>query len=85
MDCLISTTAGQPAINDLPGLDRQSLPRTIGNPHWHESTASHQPDGLVLAMTKTEEEEQLVADLDMSLITKMRTFADAAGHCGYLS
>ena len=39
------------------------------------------PDGRVLATTKTGEEELLVADLDMSLITKTRTFADAAGHC----
>ncbi|KAM0691118.1 hypothetical protein Q7P36_009889 [Cladosporium allicinum] len=38
------------------------------------------PDGRVLATTKTGEEELLVADLDMSLITKTRTFADAAGH-----
>jgi nitrilase len=41
------------------------------------------PDGRILATTKTGEEELLVADLDMSLITKTRTFADAAGHCEY--
>jgi len=38
------------------------------------------PDGRLLATTKTNDEELLVADLDLSQITKTRTFADAAGH-----
>lgn len=39
-------------------------------------------DGRVLAQTEKEgEEELLVFDLDLSLITKTRTFADAGGHC----
>lgn len=38
------------------------------------------PDGRILAEAG-DKEELLFADLDLDLITKTRTFADAAGHC----
>jgi len=57
---------------------------TVGSPIMGSTAVGKSailgPDGRVLATTKTGGEELLVADLDMSLITKTRTFADAAGH-----
>lgn len=65
-----------------PGLE---LLGTVGSPLMGKpsdgKSALVGPDGRVLATTKTSGEELLIADLDMSLITKTRTFADAAGHC----
>lgn len=40
------------------------------------------PDGRILSEPGTADEKLIIADLDLSLITKTRTFADAAGHCG---
>lgn len=58
---------------------------TVGSPIMGSTAVGKSailgPDGRILATTKTGEEELLIADLDMSLITKTRTFADAAGHC----
>ena len=69
-----------------PGLE---LMGTAGSPIMGSTAVGKSaivgPDGRILATTKTGEEELLVADLDMSLITKTRTFADAAGHCEYKS
>lgn len=39
------------------------------------------PDGRILSKPATQDETLIIADLDLSLITKTRTFADAAGHC----
>lgn len=62
---------------------------TVGSPIMGSTAVGKSailgPDGRVLATIKTGGEELLVADLDMSLITKTRTFADAAGHCEYLT
>lgn len=41
------------------------------------------PDGRVLSAAKTANEELIIADLDLSLVTKAKTFADASGHCKY--
>lgn len=44
------------------------------------SSAVIGPDGRIL--TEAGQNEQLIfADLDMSLVTKLKTFADASGHC----
>lgn len=39
------------------------------------------PDGRVLSGLGTENEKLIIADLDLSEVTKTRTFADAGGHC----
>lgn len=44
------------------------------------SSAVIGPDGRILSKPGVDE-ELIIADLDLSLITKTRTFADAAGHC----
>lgn len=45
------------------------------------SSAIIAPDGRILSQTDTPSEQLIIADLDMSLITKAKTFADASGHC----
>lgn len=69
-----------------PGLE---LMGTVGSPLMGSDAVGKSavlgPDGRVLATTKTNGEELLIADLDLSLITKTRTFADAAGHCEFAS
>lgn len=65
-----------------PGLE---LMGTIGSPLMGATAVRRSaiigPDGRVLATTTSSDEELLVADLDLSLITKTKTFADAVGHC----
>ena len=39
------------------------------------------PDGRILSAAQTANEELIIADLDLSLVTKAKTFADASGHC----
>lgn len=67
-----------------PGLE---LMGTEGSPLMGTTAVGRSsvigPDGRVLATTKSGDEELLIADLDLSLITKTKTFADAAGHCTY--
>lgn len=67
-----------------PGLE---LMGTAGSPLMGTTAVGRSavigPDGRILATTKTSNEELLVAELDLSLITKAKTFADAAGHCAY--
>jgi nitrilase len=45
------------------------------------SSAVIAPDGRILSASDTPSEQLIIADLDLSLITKARTFADASGHC----
>lgn len=45
------------------------------------SSAIIAPDGRIISNAKTENEKLIVADLDLSLVTKAKTFADACGHC----
>ena len=45
------------------------------------SSAIIGPDGRILSAPKTANEQLVVADLDLSLVTKTKTFADASGHC----
>jgi len=45
------------------------------------SSAIIGPDGRLLSAPKTASEQLLIADLDLSLVTKTKTFADASGHC----
>lgn len=70
------------ALLTKPGLQ---LMGTVGSPLMGKTAVGRSavvgPDGRVLATTKSNDEELLVADLDLSLITKTKTFADAAGHC----
>lgn len=59
---------------------------TKGSPLMGAPSAGHSavigPDGRVLAQTRAEgEEELLLVDISLSLVTKTRTFADAGGHC----
>lgn len=49
------------------------------------SSAVIGPDGRILSAAETNNEELIIADLDMSQIVKTKTFADAAGHCMFLS
>ncbi|GAB7332755.1 hypothetical protein MBLNU13_g04492t1 [Cladosporium sp. NU13] len=64
-----------------PGLE---LMGTAGSPLMGATAVGRSavigPDGRVLATTTSSNEEILVADLDLSLITKTKTFADAVGH-----
>lgn len=39
------------------------------------------PDGRILSAPEPESEKLILADLDLSLVTKTKTFADASGHC----
>lgn len=65
-----------------PGLEQMG---TVGSPLMGATAVGRSaiigPDGRVLATTTSSNEEILVADLDLSLITKTKTFADAVGHC----
>ena len=45
------------------------------------SSAVIGPDGRILSAAKTNNEELIIADLDMQQVVKAKTFADAAGHC----
>ena len=45
------------------------------------SSAVVGPDGRVLSTPEASSEKLIVADLDLSLVTKVKTFADASGHC----
>ena len=45
------------------------------------SSAVIGPDGRVLSKSDSPSEQLIVADLDLSLVTKTKTFADASGHC----
>lgn len=45
------------------------------------SSAVIGPDGRILTAAETNNEELVVADLDMNEIVKTKTFADASGHC----
>lgn len=45
------------------------------------SSAVVGPDGRVLSKPDAPTEQLIIADLDLSLVTKSKTFADAAGHC----
>lgn len=47
------------------------------------SSAVIGPDGRILTAAETNNEELIIADLDMTQIVKAKTFADAAGHCTY--
>ena len=52
----------------------------MGSPN-QGSSAVIAPDGRILSAAKTENEQLILADLDLSLVTKAKTFADATGHC----
>ncbi|TKX18652.1 arylacetonitrilase [Elsinoe australis] len=58
--------------------------RTSGSPLMgtpsNGSSAIIAPDGRILSQTDAPSEQLIIADLDMSLITKAKTFADASGH-----
>lgn len=45
------------------------------------SSAVIGPDGRILKAPGSPDEELIIADLDLGLITKTRLFADAGGHC----
>jgi hypothetical protein len=45
------------------------------------SSAVIGPDGRVLSKPDSPTEQLIVEDLDLSLVTKTKTFADASGHC----
>lgn len=47
------------------------------------SSAVIGPDGRVLTAAETENEELIIAELDMEQVVKAQTFADAAGHCTF--
>lgn len=47
------------------------------------SSAIIGPDGRILKEPGSPDEQLIVADLDLSLITKARLFADAGGHCKF--
>ena len=52
----------------------------MGAPH-HGSSAVIAPDGRILVDgSKQKNETLLLCDLDMGLVTKNKTFADASGH-----
>ena len=47
------------------------------------SSAIIAPDGRILSASDTPKEQLILADLDLSLVTKAKTFADASGHCTF--
>ena len=64
------------------GLEKM---KTAGSPIMGTSIVGSSavigPDGRVLSAPKTANEQLVIADLDLSLVTKAKTFADASGHC----
>ncbi len=64
------------------------LMKTAGSPIMGASITGSSaiigPDGRILSEPKTANEQLVVADLDLSLVTKTKTFADASGHCRFL-
>ncbi|KAH9844928.1 carbon-nitrogen hydrolase [Teratosphaeria destructans] len=58
--------------------------RTAGSPIMGSAIAGSSaiigPDGRILSATETPNEQLIIADLDLSLVTKTKTFADASGH-----
>jgi len=52
----------------------------MGTPN-RGSSAVVGPDGRILSASDTPGEKLIIADLDMSQVTKNKTFADASGHC----
>lgn len=60
---------------------------TVGAPIMgHEivgSSAVIGPDGRILSEPNTPNEKLIIADLDLTQITKAKTFADATGHCEF--
>lgn len=61
------------------------LMKTKGSPIMGKpvmgSSAIIGPDGRIMSATNGPAEQLIVADLDLSLVTKNKTFADASGHC----
>ena len=47
------------------------------------SSAIIAPDGRIMSEPKTANEELIVADLDLTIVIKAKTFADASGHCTF--
>lgn len=45
------------------------------------SSAVIAPDGRIISEPNPSNERLVIADIDLSLITKTKTFADATGHC----
>lgn len=59
--------------------------KTVGSPIMGSSIVGSSavigPDGRILSASKTANEQLIIADLDLTLVTKAKTFADASGHC----
>lgn len=49
------------------------------------SSAVIGPDGRILSEPDTPNEKLIIADLDLTQVTKAKTFADATGHCEFPS
>ncbi|KAF2765237.1 carbon-nitrogen hydrolase [Teratosphaeria nubilosa] len=60
------------------------LMKTAGSPIMGSaitgSSAIIGPDGRILSAAETPNEQLIIADLDLSQVTKTKTFADASGH-----
>ncbi|KAK3714675.1 hypothetical protein LTR37_007655 [Vermiconidia calcicola] len=60
------------------------LMKTAGGPIMGSpnvgSSAVIAPDGRILSASETANEQLVIADLDLKLVTKAKTFADASGH-----
>ncbi|KAF2223322.1 carbon-nitrogen hydrolase [Elsinoe ampelina] len=58
--------------------------KTTGSPLMgtpvNGSSAVIAPDGRIISEADTPNEKLIIADLDLSLVTKAKTFADASGH-----
>lgn len=49
------------------------------------SSAVIGPDGRILSEAGSKNEELIIADLDLEQVVKTKTFADAGGHCEFIS
>ncbi|KAK3720832.1 hypothetical protein LTR37_003495 [Vermiconidia calcicola] len=60
------------------------LMKTVGGPIMGSPTVGSSaviaPDGRILSASETANEQLVIADLDLKLVTKAKTFADASGH-----
>ncbi|OQO03577.1 Arylacetonitrilase [Cryoendolithus antarcticus] len=69
------------AVLSQPGIDAM---KTAGSPIMGSPVAGSSaiigPDGRVLKAAESGSEQLIIVDLDMSLVTKTKTFADAGGH-----
>ena len=71
------------AVLTQSGIDKMQTAGPVMGAPISGSSAIIGPDGRILSPPNNDDEKLIVADLDLSLVTKAKTFADASGHCTF--